>query len=681
MNDSFEQNSLKIEEGTGSEDSSSTTENILRKYSEDKSNKTRFLELACQSLDKIESSTSAKFYLMRRRVACPVERRFEESLSRDLLAKCRLLVGLRIFLVLLEKNQPDGLEHFFQYQQSLFGQFRAKLDACVSTFESKENIRCMETVLEKVLSREEGWSSWKQRKCEGNIHLKRQVKATPKTKFSELEAENVKVKVKTLEEGKIVRKFIFKRASEKKEGEKMKNWISLNENHDLLGNLETGDLWMDPGEIGMDFAVMARECLGGNSLAQVKAEVEKFEDGHARAEVDEFVKWRFTNRLVKRSFESMISDHERDFCGFLAKNVNCFKNRSINEKLGKAKYSKEGALLRQRNQMKRESWRAKGAPTGDAEEVSVHSEEDEEGDSRMREEGEIKKPKRFKEYYQSGKVKAEKVWTMHGILRKILETKGVKLKEQAKKEEEKSAKRGSESGAKEGEREKEGNSESKEEREKAGEVESEGNDSEEGEVVMGKNERKKRRKEGEEGKRKKGEEKGKRGKEKEKEKEKDKEKDKARGKEKIKRGKGHKKEKEKAKKKDSEKEKPSPKETPKIEKQKNEESQSEKKNKTPKNGKEKREKEGKVKAKEENTEEKKSKKKRSKKNTRQKENPKFKKEPLGKRPKKYSTDPKPENLERGKSAPDPNFRMDPYLGKVYESNRDNFSRRFDFGTK
>lgn len=364
LSDSFERDALKIEEGLSAGESDSGVEAVLRKYSDDRSNKARFLELACLSLDKIESSTSAKFYLMRQRVACPVGSGFEESLCRDLLVKCRLLIDIRMFLLVLEKRQNEGLEHYFQYQQTLFARFKAKLGACLAAFESKERIGQMEAILARVLSREAGWADWKERKCEGNIHLAPEAPSGAKTRFSELEMEDVRVKMKTLKEAGVVRKYIFKRASEKKENEKMKNWISLQENHDLLNSLETEDLWMDQERIGMEFRVMAQECLGGDSLAHVKTEVEEYEAGRARDGVDEFVKWRFTNRLVKRSYESMVGDHERDLCRFIAKNADCFKNRSINEKILKMRYSKEGVLLRQRNQMMRDSLRSKGSGNG-----------------------------------------------------------------------------------------------------------------------------------------------------------------------------------------------------------------------------------------------------------------------------------------------------------------------------
>lgn len=382
LGESQGRSALKVEEGGEAEPSVEAT---LRRYSADNSFQSGFLELAIRSLEKIESATSARFFLMPARVGLPRTARFEEAFCRDLFAKVKLVVGFRLFLELLARRSGSAPAAVFQQQASQFERFQKRLADTIRVFEAKENVARMERALARVMSREAGWAGWKLRRCEGNILARPEPAARAKSKFSGLEAEAVAVKMKALAENGETRKFIFKRASEKREAEKMKNWISLKENHDLLRSLETEDLWIDRAEVEMGFALMAGEVLRGASLGALKRELEESGGkGRGRAEADPFVQWRFSERLVKRSFESLVADHEKDFCGFLEKNADCFADKALNQKLLQMRYSKESVLLRQRSQALRESLReirshSKGGREGGSEWAGIRAKAGEAG--------------------------------------------------------------------------------------------------------------------------------------------------------------------------------------------------------------------------------------------------------------------------------------------------------------
>lgn len=353
----YDQKRIKIEEETQiSVNPIDQCQQILEKYSNKKNNKTRFLELSCDVLNKISNSESGRFYLMENRITIPVEQKFEEAFLRDILAKCKIVINFKLFLILLQKEEDESLDDIFQYEDVLFKKFSLILKKTILILESKEKIKSMENILNKLISREKAWDQWKSQKCEGNITKNNEIIISKsKYKFAKLEEESLNVKIKTSKENEQKKKFIFKRTAEKKELEKMKNWISLREKHDLISNLETEDLWIDTDKIEMRFDIMTEECLKGNSLNQIKKEIKEFEkDFKSREDIDEYVKWRFTNRLVKRSYESLIHDHEKDFCNFINKNVNCFNNKVINDNIIKLKYSKEGTLLKQKNKKLRE---------------------------------------------------------------------------------------------------------------------------------------------------------------------------------------------------------------------------------------------------------------------------------------------------------------------------------------
>ena len=349
---SDDSHSIKLENDS-TQSLSGTIKNILNNYSSENNPKNGFLELCCSVLDQINDSTSGRFYLMSSPIRVPTNAQSNDSLCRDLFAKCKILINFRMILLLLQKNEGEDLKNVFQYQDLLWKKFQNKLKNCLSNFEIKEKIQQFKSILDKMLLKENDWSSWKANKCEGNIYTTNIIDPSKfENKFSKLEEESVNIKIKTSNEENKTRKHIFKRTHEKTELEKMKNWISLRQNNDLLSNLETEDLWIDRGNIHMSFEVMANECLKGSELANIKSEIEEYERTMTqRQDIDEYVKWRFTNRLVKRSFETMVSDHEKDICSFLNNNINCFKNKTINQKILAMRYSKQGLLLKQRNQL------------------------------------------------------------------------------------------------------------------------------------------------------------------------------------------------------------------------------------------------------------------------------------------------------------------------------------------
>ena len=348
-------NEIEIEEQNGhietrEEKIKRNLKEILQKYSENSHNKTRFLELCCEALEKINNSTSAKYFLMNCRIKIPldVEAETEEYFCRDQFVKCKLLINLKIFLTLLEKSEGEPLKDIFNYNEHLYKKFLDKKKKSVQLFESKENITNLNLIFKQLVKTEGHWDEWKGRKCVGDVvKPANSVAAKGDNKFKSLEDEKVKMKVKTLESLESKTKFIFKRSSEKRELDNMKNWISLKENNDLLSNLETKYIWVDKSPVEMNFGVMAQECLQGVGLRQVKEEVEKFEaTQEEKKDVDEFVKWRFTNRLVKRSYESLVMDHEKVFSKFLQKNSNCFKNKGINDQVQKFRFKKEGLMVK-----------------------------------------------------------------------------------------------------------------------------------------------------------------------------------------------------------------------------------------------------------------------------------------------------------------------------------------------
>jgi hypothetical protein len=325
---------------------------ILSKYSQKGNYKTKFLELGSEFLSRINNSTSAKFFLTESRITIPTGTESEEYFCRDLFVKCKLLVNLKIFLHLLEKSEEESLKEIFQYEDVLFKQFNDKFKKSVQMFESNELTVNLNLILKQLVSGEKDWDNWKTRKCEGNI-IKPENQKPPKTqnKFAKLEEEDVNIKVKASSENQLKTKYIFKRSNERKELDKLKNWISLKDNNDLINNLETDGIWIDREPIGMNFNVMAEECLGEVSVEKIKEQIEQFEATmQSQKNADEYVKWRFKNRLMKRSYETMVNDHEKDFYQFLHKNVNCLKNKSIIDHANKYRYKKESQMLRDKAQ-------------------------------------------------------------------------------------------------------------------------------------------------------------------------------------------------------------------------------------------------------------------------------------------------------------------------------------------
>lgn len=219
-----------------------------------------------------------------------------------------------LFLRFLEKSSQKSLLILFNKVKSKFEKFLSLLKEMINS-----NQKIIQSEWETLVKDDEIWKAWKEKKCQGPIHNYIS-KKIPSHQLNSNKEYNRKSKLK-----------------------KMGNWVSLNQNYQLINSMETKFVNSDCSTIKNNLEKLLTEICQGNSLQKIKnhlgngqnqknnengvkngneKEISEREEGELIIDEKEssalelHSEWRLKNLLLKKGLRLFVCDSQTKFLEF-----------------------------------------------------------------------------------------------------------------------------------------------------------------------------------------------------------------------------------------------------------------------------------------------------------------------------------------------------------------------------